>query len=359
MVKKEDLNKYAFIIILLVLIITVFLIIKPFIISILTSFVVAYIFYPVYRKLNNKIKKKNISAIIVSLLIILIFSIPFIFVINTLVKEINIGYVEVKKMITKGELFNIDCKKASLRETTLCKFSNFVKDIVTNQKIKLYVERIGITITTYVTENFSKLIISIPRILLNVFLFFFLTFYLFKDGKLFVFKTLAILPIKKKNQKDVIKTFNDVLYATIYGQIIIAIVQGTLGGLAFYIFGISSPVFWGVMMTLFSLVPFVGSSIIWAPAAIYLFISGLASSSNPLILKGLALFIFGVLIISTIDNILRPKIVGNKIGMHPAFVFLGVIGGIMLFGPLGILLGPLVIALLIIFIRIYKKREFL
>ena len=97
---------------------------------------------------------------------------------------------------------------------------------------------------------------------------------------------------------DVVKTFNDVVYATIYGQIIIAIIQGTLGGIGFYIFGISSPVFWGIMMTLFSLVPFIGSSIIWAPTAIYLFISGLASSSNPLIFKGVGLFIFGLLIIS-------------------------------------------------------------
>lgn len=112
-------------------------------------------------------------------------------------------------------------------------------------------------------------------------------------------------------------------------------------------------------MTLFSLVPFIGPAIIWAPASIYLFASGLASSNNPLIINGIGLFFYGLLIISTIDNILKPKIVGSRIGMHPAFVFIGVIGGIMLFGPLGILIGPLVISTLIIFFRIYKKREFL
>lgn len=359
MEKKEEFNKYAFIVILLILIIMVFLIIKPFIVSILTSFVIAYIFYPVYSKLNNKIKKKNISAIIVSLLIILIFSVPFILVLNAFVKEVNIGYVEFKKITTKGDLFNVDCSKLSQKETNLCKFSNLIKNTVTDQKIKLYSERIGITITTYITEKVSKLIISIPNILLNIFLVLFLTFYLFKDGKIFFFKVISSLPIKKKNQRDVIKTFNDVLYATIYGQIIIAVIQGALGSLGFYIFGITSPIFWGMIMTLFSLVPFIGPAIIWAPASIYLFASGLASSSNPLIIKGMGLFFYGLLLISTIDNILKPKIVGSRIGMHPAFVFIGVIGGIMLFGPLGILIGPLVISTLIIFFRIYKKREFL
>ncbi len=359
MVKKEDVNKYAFLIILLILIFTVFLIIKPFITSILISFVIAYVFYPVYKKLNNKIKKKSISAIVISLLIILVFSIPLVFVINSFVKEVNIGYVEVKKMISEGNFFNLDCKKMPQRETTLCKFSNSIKKITSDQKFELYTQRIGVTITTYVTEGFSKLIISIPKILLNIFLILFLTFYLFKDGKFFLYKVLSLLPLKKKSQRDVIKTFNDVIYATIYGQIIIAIIQGILGGIGFYLFGISSPVFWGIMMTLFSLVPFIGSSIIWGPAGIYLFVSGAVSSSNPLILKGIGLFVYGLIIISTIDNILRPKIIGNKIGMHPSFVFLGVIGGLMLFGPLGILLGPLVIAVLIIFVRIYKKREFL
>src|SRR3989338_9688247 len=359
MVKKEDINKYSFLLILLVLIFSVFIIVKPFITSILTSFIIAYIFYPFYKRLNNKIKKKNISAIIVSLLIILIFSIPFIFIINALVKEVNLGYVEIKKTMTGGNFFNVDCKKITERETGLCRFSDSIKKIVSDQKFELYMQRMGITITTYVTEGFSKLIISVPKILLNIFLILFLTFYLFKDGKLFFYKVFFLLPLKKKNQEDIVKTFNDVVYATIYGQIIVAVIQGALGGIGFYLFGVSSPIFWGTIMILLSLIPFIGSSIIWAPAALYLIISGLASSNNPLFFKGIGLFIYGLLIISLIDNILRPKIVGERIGMHPALVFIGVIGGLMLFGPLGILLGPLLIAVLIVFGKIYQKREFL
>lgn len=352
MIKKESVSKYTFIIIFLVLILIVFLIIKPFITAILTSFILVYIFYPVYKKLNNKIKKKNLSALIVSLLIILIFSIPSVFIIDSFVNEINLGYISFKKTIDKG-LF--ECKE----ESTLCRISDFIKKKKSDPKFRSYVDKAGTELITKVTQGFSKLIISIPKILLNILIILFLTFYLFKDGKLFFLKLMDLLPIRKKDLRSVIKTFNDVLYATLYGQILVVIIQGTLGGIGFYIFGVSSPVFWGVMMVIFSLLPFVGSSIIWAPAAIYLVLSGLATSNNSLIFHGIGLLLYGMLLISTIDNILRPRIVGNKIGMHPAFVFLGVIGGIMLFGPLGILLGPLFIAILIVFYKIYKKKEFL
>lgn len=355
MPKKNVLNKYLFLLILLSLLLIVFLIIKPFITSILISFVLAYLFYPVYKKLNNRIKKKNISAFIVALLIILIFSIPFIFVINAFVKEINLGYVSFKKMVTKGDLFNIDCAKQ--KENILCKLP--IKKIFSDQNIRIYIERLGTKVTNYVTETSSRLITSIPKIFLDIFLVLFLTYYLLKDGKVLFFKIISFLPIKKESQKDVIKTFNDVIYATIYGQIIIAVIQGTLGGIGFLIFGVSSPILWGIIMIFLSLIPFIGPSLVWAPAAIYLFVSGLATSSNSLIVRGIGLFAYGLLLVSTIDNILRPVIIGNKMSLHPAMVFLGVIGGILLFGPLGILLGPMLIAILIVFARIYKKNEFL
>jgi len=358
MAKRDDINKYAFLVILLALIVTVFFIIKPLIVPILTSFVLVYIFYPVYKRLNNKIKKKNVSAIIVSLLIILVFSVPSVLIVNTLVEEVHLGNVALKKVMSKGDIFSIECN-VSQRETALCRFSSSINEILSDQKVKSYVDKISITATNYATERFSKLIISIPQLILNIFIIIFLTYYLFKDGKSFFYNAIDFLPLKKKDQKDVIKTFNDVIYATLYGQIITAIIQGTLAGIGFYIFGVSSPVFWGSIMMILSLIPFVGSSIIWAPASIYMFISGFVVSDGSLVFKGAGLFIYGLLIVSTIDNILRPKIVGDRMGMHPALVFLGVIGGMFLLGILGILLGPLFIAILIIFARIYKKREFL
>ena len=227
---------------------------------------------------------------IVSLLIILVFSVPSVLIVNTLVEEVHLGNVALKKVMSKGDIFSIECN-VSQRETALCRFSSSINEILSDQKVKSYVDKISITATNYATERFSKLIISIPQLILNIFIIIFLTYYLFKDGKSFFYNAIDFLPLKKKDQKDVIKTFNDVIYATLYGQIITAIIQGTLAGIGFYIFGVSSPVFWGSIMMILSLIPFVGSSIIWAPASIYMFISGFVVSDGSLVFKGAGLFI--------------------------------------------------------------------
>lgn len=272
------------------------------------------------------------------------------------VKEINIGYVSLKKTLETGNIFGIECKE---KENSLCRLSNLIKEISSNQKVRKYMQTIGTNATTYITEKGSKLFVSIPRIILDFFIILFLTYYLFKDGKYFFFKVISLLPIKKTHQKSVIKTFNDVIYATVYGQIIVAVIQGAIGGIGFYIFNVGSPVLWTFVMIILSLLPYFGSAIIWLPASLYMFIIGISASNNSLLLRGIGLFFYGLLIISTIDNIIKPKIIGDKAKIHPAFIFIGAIGGIALFGISGILLGPLSIAVLIVFSRIYEKREFL
>ena len=145
--------------------------------------------------------------------------------------------------------------------------------------------------------------------------------------------------------------------AVIYGSLIIAIAQGTLGGIGFFIFGLPSPLLWGVIMVFASLLPYIGTSVIWLPASLFLIFNGYASMETALITKGILLMLYGIFIIGTIDNILKPKLIGDKSGLHPVLVLLSVIGGINFLGFIGVIIGPMIIAALVTFINIYEEEK--
>ena len=165
------------------------------------------------------------------------------------------------------------------------------------------------------------------------------------------------MPLKSKYRKHVFKKLNDMAYAVIYGSIIIAIIQGALGGIGFLMFGLPSPILWGIVMMFASLIPYVGSSLIWLPASLILIFSGYVNSDSTLMVKGILFILYGVFIIGTIDNILKPKIIGDKGGLHPVLVLLGVVGGLNLLGFIGVIIGPIVLAMLVTFIGIYEEEK--
>jgi predicted PurR-regulated permease PerM len=140
----------------------------------------------------------------------------------------------------------------------------------------------------------------------------------------------------------------DVITAVLYGQLLIAVLQGLVGGLGFLIFGIENPVFWGFTMGVLSFIPLLGPPAVWLPAAIYLIYAG-----N--LVSGIGLIIYGVVIVMNIDNFLKPKLIGGKSGMHPIVVLVGILGGITLFGFAGFIIGPIILALALLIIKFYNE----
>jgi predicted PurR-regulated permease PerM len=139
----------------------------------------------------------------------------------------------------------------------------------------------------------------------------------------------------------------EVIDASVYGVITIAIIQGTLGGLAFWVLGIRSAIIWAVVMTFLSMVPMLGAFIVWVPAAIYLAITGQ-------VMKAVLLALWGTLVIGMIDNFLRPKLVGSRTRLHELLIFFAVLGGLNVFGVLGVVLGPVVLAVTLSLLDVYK-----
>lgn len=355
MVKSKDYAKYIFVILLVLIVFLSYLVVKPFIIALLTSAVLAYIFYPLYEVLNKKIKRKNISAFIISILIIILIAVPVAFLFTAITKESQVTYIRAKQIFTTGDIFRIGCPAEDTG--TVCKFSNWLGDFIGQPSVRYHLEESIQGITDTISRKASEFIFSIPAMILNIFVTFFTTFYLFRDGKVLLEKLKNLLPLNLSHQKQIFHQLDEITYAILYGSLLVAAVQGILGAIGFYFFGVSSPIMWGILMGITALLPFIGTALVWVPVALIFIIQGITTNTNSVTMKGIGLLLYGALIISTIDNFLRPYIVGKKSGMHPVLVLLGVLGGIAFFGFVGFVIGPLVLAIMITFLEIYNHEK--
>jgi predicted PurR-regulated permease PerM len=204
-------------------------------------------------------------------------------------------------------------------------------------------------------ENISGLIISqstwlignMTRMGFYFVLMIFSMYYFFKDGELIIENIKRLIPLTANQINVTFKQLREVIQATMYGGLVVAMIQGLLGGILFAIIGIPSAVFWGAIMAFLSIIPFLGAFIIYIPAGLILILSGS-------FVKGLVVIIIGSIVISQIDNLLRPYLISGRTSLHPLLLFFAILGGIYLFGILGLVLGPLIAAVFIIILKILE-----
>jgi predicted PurR-regulated permease PerM len=168
----------------------------------------------------------------------------------------------------------------------------------------------------------------------------FTLFYLLRDGDSILRTIKWLIPLDETATDRLVDQVRDVIFATVYGNVIVAIVQGGLGGLAFWVLGLPAAALWGTLMAVLALLPLVGAFLVWAPAGVILILNGELA-------RGLLLLAFGAIVISTIDNYLRAVVVGGRAQLHPLVVFFSVLGGLVLFGAVGIFLGPVLFVIAI------------
>ncbi|MBW2996540.1 AI-2E family transporter [Candidatus Woesearchaeota archaeon] len=330
-INKAQAYKYFLIAIFVLIVVLAVVLVLPFITPILTSFILAYIFYPFYKWLARKTKRKNISALIISIILILLLVIPVSFTLYQLTREANIGYVVIKQKLAGSSI------------------TEYFKEITGRPEVKAYIENSFNKLSSQLTEGIFNFIFTVPARLLDILLTFFFTFFLLRDGANIVKKIEKKIPLKEKHKKEMIGQVNGVIYAIINGFFVIAIIQGVIGALTFKLFGVASPVTWGILIALLAFVPFLGAALIWIPAAIIQAFHG--SWINMI---GITI---GGLIISYIDTFLKPKIIGDKAEIHPAIILIGLLGGLKLLGIIGIIIGPIILSLFFLFIDFLSKNK--
>ena len=192
---------------------------------------------------------------------------------------------------------------------------------------------------------------NILSVVLDFILMILSTFFILKDGPRFIIRMRDYLPFSEDHKDRLISEARDMIFSTIYGGVMVAAIQGLIAGLAFWALGISMPVFWAAMTFLASFAPFVGTAAIWLPVSVYLFLTGS-------VLKGLALMIVGIFFIGVLtDYLLRPLILKGKMKMNTLLILLSVFGGMEFFGIIGLVLGPLTLALFVSVLEIFGTIE--
>lgn len=353
-IKSKLYPRIFFSVLFLAILLLAFYITKPFLPALLTGAIIAYLSYPFYKKTLKHIKNENFAAFVVAIFIVLLFTVPFIIVIGLVSKEAYATYTTLNQQNLGTNFLKVVCKEESWLS---CKSVRLLTGFLPENDLDYYLQATIEKITGFILENVSKFLASIPSILLNFFVMIFVVYYLLKDGGKVAARIKNILPLKESHKQHVLDKFHEVTSAVFYGNISVAIIQGIAGAIGFLILGIPSAILWGLVMMLFALIPYVGTAIVWLPAALNLIFIGYLQNDNSSTIRGIVLIVYGVFVISSIDNILKPKLIGAKAKVHPILVLLGVLGGLSLFGFIGLILGPIMLALLMTFVDIYEEEK--
>ncbi len=339
----KNYNVYFFMLILIMMSVLVFVLFKPFLSAILTAAILAATFYKPYNFLVGKVKSKSLSSLLTCLLILVIIVLPTITVFGLVVKELNDVYQKsaINGNFNQGYFLNIlnNVKNSAIVQSLK------IENLFQPSQIEEVVKNMGVSLLAIIQKTYQNIVASV----LWVFVMFFSLYYFLMDGHKLIEKIMYLSPLKDKYEEELSRKFSSMVRATLKGTIIVGTIQGILGGIMFAIVGIPSFIIWGVVMIILSIIPAIGSGLVWVPVGIIMLLSGKVAS-------GIFVLLFGTLVISFVDNILRPKLVGNDMEMHPLLIFFSTLGGLIAFGIIGFIIGPVIMALFLVLWEIYGKE---
>lgn len=340
--RKEWLNRKQILTIVLIASTAVafylcYIIALPFLASLSWALALAVLVFPVYRRVKDFVKNENLAAGLTTFLVAAVVVAPLILVTRQIGREIWRNVESFRSEIEKGEW------RARIEQNQFgARVVRFIEEEI---DLRATLEQIANNSPKYVSDFLSGSIWILVQLLIT----FFVLFFFFRDHESFLRGVRRLVPLSSRETDAIFKRVGDTLYAAVFGEILIALIQGTLGGLMFWILGLPAPFLWGFAMGLFGFLPLIGAWMIWTPAAVYLMTQGEW-------IKGIVLIAWGILALSVFTTVLYPILVGDRLRLHTLLVFIAIIGGITAFGLVGIILGPLVLALTISLIDIWKKR---
>jgi predicted PurR-regulated permease PerM len=313
-------------------------ILLPFYGAIMWALIIAMLFVPVYRRLLPRLRQRpNAAAGLVLLLVLVVGVLPFAIVTASLGREASGVYQRIESgdwnpaLYLRGLFDALPAWVAALLERAgVADFDNLQRQLTAalaqgSQFIATQVFGIGIDTFGFVTS-------------LGVALY--LAFFLVRDGEELARIAEIALPVPPQFKKELVAKFMAVVRATVKGSLLIAGIQGMLGGIAFWFLGVKGALLWAVVMAFLSLLPTIGAALVWVPVAAFFFMSGQAWQS-------LALVAYGIFVIGMVDNLLRPILVGKDAGMPDYVVMITTLGGMAVFGINGFIIGPTIAAMFI------------
>ena len=309
----------------------------PFLPALAWAVALAVLFAPLQRRLESRLKRPALAAIISVLIIGVIVVVPVTFLGQRLVMQAAQGAELVEAKVKSGEW-----RRALDAQPQFAPIADVIE-----QQIDL--PGTLKTFATWLSTAAGSIVKGSVFQLIGFCLTFYLLFFFLRDSRAILQSLRSLSPLSDTEMDRLFGRIGDTIHATVYGTLAVAAMQGFLGGLMFWWLGLSAPLLWGVVIALLAVVPLLGAFIVWLPAAIYLALEG--NWGHALILSAWGMFVVG-----TIDNLLRPILVGNRLKLHTVLAFMSVVGGLMLFGPAGSILGPVTLTTTLVLLEIWRSR---
>ncbi len=312
-------------VLLLIGIVLAFFILRPFLFTLILALAFAVVFQPLYKKTLDVTKgKRGFAAFLATLMVFFLLFLPVTLLGIQIAQEAGGLY---SSFVEGG-------KGSEIIQTA----ENFIAPYFPNTTLNIteYSEQA----LRWVLPNVASLFSNTAKVVMGTFVFFFSLYYMFKDGHRLRKKVISASPLSTSDDELLLNKLSIAVNSVIRGNLMIGAVQGFIASIGFLIFGVPNALLWGTVTAVSALIPGIGVALVLTPAIIFLFITSTTAS-------WVGLLIWGVIAVGAVDNFLGPRLLGHGTELHPLLIFLSVIGGISVFGPMGILLGPLIIGFLI------------
>ena len=315
----------------------------PFVSVIILAIVVSAIFTPVYKLLNRRLNA-TLSSLLTCVLIFIVLFLPLSFLVGILANEAWELYLTARGALQSKPIMEL-LEKSDIFD----KINHFLarfKIEITGEQLNRAIAEVGRVVALFLYEQARSITTNVLRFIVNFFFMLLIIFYLLIDSPRLISFITKISPLPEDQDQMLIQKFKDIATAILLGNGLGGLIQGSLGGIVFALFGLKSPFVWGVIMALLAFLPILGIGAIFVPAAILLFLQGRITA-------GIFFLVFYIILSGSIEYFFKPKLVGQRVRMHTLIVFLSIIGGLKLFGILGIIYGPLVVTAFLTLSEIY------
>jgi len=316
----------------------------PFISVIILAIVVTGIFIPVYKLLNRKFNP-TVASLLTCVLIFFVLFLPLSFFVGILANEAWDLYLTARGALQSKPIMEL-LEKSDIFET-INQFLARFKIEITGEQLNSAIAEVGRVVGLFLYEQARSITTNVLKFIVNFFFMLLIIFYLLIDSERLVSFIVKLSPLPEDQDQKLIQKFKDIATAILLGNGLGGLIQGILGGIVFALFGLKSPFLWGVIMVLLAFLPILGIGGVFVPAAILLFLQGRIGA-------GIFFLIFYIILSSSIEYFFKPRLVGKRVRMHSLIVFLSIIGGLKLFGILGIIYGPLVVTAFLTLAEIYQ-----
>jgi len=313
------------------------LLLAPFLGALTWALALALLFAPLQARIEAKLKNRNVAALVTVLIVAIAVALPMAFVLERLIEEAAAGADSIRARFSSGAVERI------------IELHPIVAPVGQWIEQQIGLPTIFGGLATWLSDTGASFARGSVAQAIEVIVTFYLLFYLLRDRQRAAHLLRDWSPLTVAETERLLSRVSDTVRATVYGTLAVAVIQGTLGGLMFWLLGLPTPLFWGVVMSLLSVVPVLGAFVIWIPAAILLALDGSFG-------KAIVLAAWGAFVVGGIDNLLRPMLVGNRLELHTVFLFVSLVGGVVVFGAPGLILGPLAVSVTILLIEIWRAR---